>query len=439
MLATLATLASLPFALTGCGSSATTGGEDSGPPPGTDAGQRPHTDAGSGVGADTGTHSADTGARDAGHDVAVVHGRDAAPPPPGCGNGVLDGDEQCDDGNVVDLDGCDSQCHYEMVTRMTSISIASTAGPAFCVHPGNALGTKAITSLALGQLNPPLQTDVTNGTVNVFTQFLSLSDLKGASATGFQIGVLDGKLDPAKGTWPSAGNPIDWWFLADPTTVNDGVPTGLLSSGVLAGGTLTAGPSTVNVDLTLGGSAAALTMRDAKIAASIPASPAPDVPAPPPMKLAAGITVFQTITATGADQGLCGDITVQSLAQIPVPSALTTGTAKCSENYTYCGASMPVSATCNSLLDVIVGGCKVLGAITAVAATQPDVPPSSGGAVVPLTVGASGKVTVPAADEDEAYSAFLQFAVNRAHFTGESCTSATQCQTGQACTASVCK
>jgi hypothetical protein len=174
--------------------------------------------------------------------------------------------------------------------------------------------------------------------------------------------------------------------------------------------------------------------------AMIDATPAPDVPAPPPTKLATGLVVFQTLTATGASQGLCGDITVQSLAQIPIPSALTTGTAKCTEGYTYCGTGMPVSASCNSLLDAIVGGCKVVGGfITAFNATQPDVPPSGGGSVVTLKVGASKKVTIPTGDEDEAYSAYLQFAANRAHFTGESCTTPSQCQAGQACTAGVCK
>jgi cysteine-rich repeat protein len=28
----------------------------------------------------------------------------------GCGNGIIEGDEQCDDGNLVDGDGCDSTC-----------------------------------------------------------------------------------------------------------------------------------------------------------------------------------------------------------------------------------------------------------------------------------------------------------------------------------------
>lgn len=35
------------------------------------------------------------------------------PPPPGCGDGVVDPAEECDDGNVVDGDGCSSQCLFE--------------------------------------------------------------------------------------------------------------------------------------------------------------------------------------------------------------------------------------------------------------------------------------------------------------------------------------
>jgi cysteine-rich repeat protein len=366
----------------------------------------------------------------------------SVPPPhgdggPGCGNGTVEGTEQCDDGNLYDLDGCDSSCRYEVIQRMTDLSIGTTAGPAFCVNTGNALGTKLITSLAIGQLNPPLQKAVVGGTLNVFTQFLGLSDLTGASGTGFQMGVLNGALDPAKGTWPAAGGTIDWSFLVDPSTVSQGQPTGLLQNGTITAGALTAGPSTVNLALSIGGSVAIMTMRDAKISATIPSTPAPDAPAPPPAKIAAGLTVFQTMTATGADQGLCGDVTVASLAQIPVPSALTTGTTKCSEGYTSC-ASGPVSATCNSLLDVFVGGCSLLGGSVAVInPTQPDV--AAGTSVQTLSVGANKKVTLPSATDDDAYSAYLQFTANRAHFSGESCTTSAECQGGQACTSKVCQ
>jgi cysteine-rich repeat protein len=428
----LAVMSALPLALGACGSSASDVGTDGGGTP--DAIQ--HGDSGHPTTRpDTGTgHDAagtpDTGTRtDSG-----VHAMDGGAL---CGNGTLDGTEECDDGNHLDLDGCDSSCHYEVVSRMTAITISGSAGPAFCISKGNALGTKAITSTALNELNPPLQTDVANGTVNVFMQAIGLTDLTGVADPHFTIGVMDGKLDPAKGTWPTAGNPIDWWFLVDPTTVSEGLPTGVLGSASIVGGTLNAGPSTVNLALNLGGTPATLTMRDATVAATINATPAPDVPAPPPAKLAAGLTVFQTVTATGADQGLCGDITVASLAQIPVPSVLTSGTAACKEGYTSCGSN-PVGPTCNSLLDVIVGGCSVLGGvIVAVNPTQPDVP--VGAMVQTLTVGANKKVTLPSTPDDDAYSAYLQFAANRAHFTGEYCTVATDCQTGQACTSSVCK
>jgi cysteine-rich repeat protein len=48
-----------------------------------------------------------------GGDTAVggQGGTGGAPPP--CGNSVLDGDEQCDDGNVVSGDSCDEGCQVE--------------------------------------------------------------------------------------------------------------------------------------------------------------------------------------------------------------------------------------------------------------------------------------------------------------------------------------
>jgi hypothetical protein len=97
---------------------------------------------------------------------------------------------------------------------------------------------------------------------------------------------------------------------------------------------------------------------------------------------------------------------------------------------------MPVTANCNSLLDALVGGCNVVLGLAAINATQPDVA-GNGGKVTKLTVGAKNKVTVPAGDTD-AYSSYLTFAAERAHFSGESCTTSAQCQTGQTCTNKVC-
>ena len=363
-----------------------------------------------------------------------------------CGNGKIEGTEQCDDGNKFDLDGCDSSCNYEVVTRMSSVAISATAAPAAmnCMPATNALGAKALTGTAINQLNTTLTTDVGNGTVNVMTQFLGLTDLTGVASAPFSLGVLDATYDPAKGA--PMNNPIDWWFLADPASVKNGLPTGLFTNVTLAARNLAGGPSNVSLTLNLGGSPALLTMLHAHIAASINGNPPPNVPAPPPAALAAGLTVFQTINGNGAGQGLCGDITVASLAAIPVPATLAQGggtaCSACgttSHTYTACAAGQnPNNSTCNSLLDVLVGGCSVFCFVTAVNPTQPDVP--AGATVTKLTLGANNKVPVATTMSDmDAYSAYLTFTANRAHFTGETCATTADCQTGKTCTAGTCQ
>jgi hypothetical protein len=227
--------------------------------------------------------------------------------------------------------------------------------------------------------------------------------------------------------------------------VQNGLPTGLLTNGNLVARQLTAGPSDVSLTLVLGGSPALLEMRSAQVAATLDGTPAPNVPAPPPAQLASGLTVFQQVTGSGTGQGLCGNITVESLAQIPIPQALTTGASNCeacgatSHTYTYCGMGMPVGPNCNSLLDALVGGCKVvLCAIDVINPEQPDVPAS--GTVAPLSLGAGNKVpaTQWTGDKD-AYSSYIQFNGERAHFTSQTCTTNTDCQTGLTCQTNVCK
>jgi cysteine-rich repeat protein len=368
-----------------------------------------------------------------------------------CGNGVLDAGEQCDDGNMFNLDGCDPTCKYEVVTRMTAVAIGNTAAPAAlgCMPATNALGTSALTNTALGQLNPTLATAVNNGTVNLMMPLEGLDDLKGINDSSLSIGVADGSLDPAKGAWPG-NNPIDWWFLADPSTIGpNGLPKGAFNNATLVNRNLTAGPSNVSLDLNLAGSPALMQMLNAHVAATIDGNPPPNVPAPPPAMLAAGLTVFQTITGNGMGQGLCGNVTVASLAQIPVPAALAgggnTACLSCgttSHTYTACTAGQtPGNSNCNSLLDVLVGGCEVLFCSplsTAVNPTQPDAP--SGAAVTPLALGANNKVPNATTMNDmDGYSAYFTFAANRAHFTGETCATTADCQAGKTCTNTTCQ
>jgi hypothetical protein len=299
----------------------------------------------------------------------------------------------------------------------------------------NALGAKAITGVALNQLNGVLATDVAMGIVNVTTQLIGLTDLTGVTSTGFTLGIIDAIPDPAKGV--PINNPIDWWLFANYSTVSMGLPTGVFNGVKLMNRQFSGASNTVSLTLNLAGTPAVLTMTSAHIGGTLNGSPPPNVPAPPPTTLAPGLTVFQSITANGFGQGLCGNITVASLAAVPLPGALASGGATgCDESYTYCGDGKPVGPSCNSLLDAIVGGCHILnGLITAINPTQPDVPANAPA----LTVGSNMKVTVTAQNGMDAYSAFLAFAAVRTHLTGETCAVTTDCQTGKTCTAGVCK
>jgi cysteine-rich repeat protein len=385
---------------------------------------------------DAGLDAASDGAADTLEDVvdgaaASADAADTGDAAPLCGNGTLDPGEQCDDGNRLDLDGCDSSCHYELVVRMTSLAISGTAAPAAlrCTPATNALGTKVFNgTIGLDMVNTSETDSLNTGTSNSLLQFLGLSDLTGTNASGFDIGAISASPDPNKGTWPTGSAPIDWWFLADPNTVSAGVPTGLFLSGNLVNHALSAGPADVAMPFWFGDVA----VRSARLSGTIGAPT--DTPAPPPSALEAGIAVLETITA-GLGQGLCGNLTVESLAQIPVPSIFA-GTSACTVGYTACvPGQTPASSSCNSLLDVFVGGC-VGSAITVINPTQPDV--AAGATVTPLTLVANHKVAQATAGDFDAYSAFFTWSANRVHLTGETCTTAGQCQSGQTCTTGRC-
>ena len=64
--------------------------------------------------------------------------------------------------------------------------------------------------------------------------------------------------------------------------------------------------------------------------------------------------------------------------------------------------------------------------------TQPDVG-ANGGTTMPLSLGAGNKVQQNVSADQDAYSAYLTFTANRAHFTGETCTVTADCQTGKTC------
>ncbi len=329
-----------------------------------------------------------------------------------CGDGVVQTGEQCDDGNTLNLDGCSSTCKYEQVQRITNLTVMRGTAPGYCTPTTNQFG-KALTSSAASSFNSSLQTDVDNGVLDTMFDFQNLDDLTGQNDASLSVGVVNGSLDARAGTWTAPGA-IDWWFLANASDVDSsGLPVFQLSPAAISSYVLTGGPNKIVMQY----SQWPLTMLDANLKANIGTSPAPNQPAPPPQasQLASGLVTFQTMNAASSGLGLCGNVTVGSLAAVPAPQQICNGGSNaCDEGYTYC-SSGTVTSTCNSLLDVLVNGCKVYGFITVIHKTQPDV---GVGGNPPNSLTASGtyhKVTV--SQPNDAYSAYFQFQSQRAHIT----------------------
>jgi len=337
---------------------------------------------------------------------------------------VIEAAEECDDGNTQSLDGCNAGCRYEVVDRMTSISVQSGSAPAFCSPTTNALG-RAFSSTALGPINTGLQQSISDAALNNLVQFSGLTDLTGAANdASLAIGFLPAVPDVANGPWPG-GTPLDFWFRVPSASVDaQRVPQNSLL-GSLSARILNAGPGLLKLPLAIGGAPSTLSVSNAKLRATLDATPAPNVPAPPPSHLAPGLTVFQSLTGSGSGQGICGNVTVESLAHIPVPASLATGASSAclactgSRAYTACSGNT-VEPGCNSMLDVLVGGCKTLVClVTLVTPSQPDVPAPGSASVRSLSLGSGNAVpSDQSTGNDDAYSSYFKFDANRAHITG---------------------
>lgn len=325
-----------------------------------------------------------------------------------CGDGVRAGNEQCDDHNTANLDGCDSSCKFEQCHRVNTLSMPFNTDT-YCT--ANALGGSIVGSTAQGQISSALTGGVNDGSITIELKAIGLDDLSGTSDPSLTLGALTGS--PVAGTGYNGASDVDWWYTTAATVI-DAMrnPTTTLPASITAK-TLSGGPADITITVSLGGSPAKLDMLAAKLQASIGGSSKPKTSTgSTPGHLATehldpALTSFET--ATGGK--LCGNVTAESLKNVPVPMALQgCGLLNCSKCYD----------ADNSLLDVIVGGCTVFG-ITQIKATQPDKARVAG--TYRFTTDSTGHVNGCTKDnvttalqtclQDAAYSAFLKFTTDR--------------------------
>ncbi|MFO0742397.1 MAG: hypothetical protein U0270_41370 [Labilithrix sp.] len=311
-----------------------------------------------------------------------------------CGDGFRDAarGEQCDDGNVVNLDACDAKCKFEQDHRVVSLKL-QFGTDAYCT--ANGLGG-AIGFFAQSSFQGSIDSGIKDGSVSALFAFQSGADLAGVSGAA-TLGSLSG--DPTTNAPPYDGvNALDWWYTPTASHIDDARRPRATLTGAFAGGELNATGS-MNMIVSVGNGLANLAVSGAKIKMPIGPTSVPKTAAgtSPPGHLASenlvsGLQTFERggNTVASPTARMCGNVSALSLDRSPVPTDLLPGGANaCVEGY----------GPANRLLDVMVNGCKVTALkIVAIKATQPDqvdpaAPVAGAGGAYTLTVDASKRVT----------------------------------------------
>jgi cysteine-rich repeat protein len=276
-----------------------------------------------------------------------------------CGDGARQTGEQCDDGNTLNLDGCNSVCKFEQDQRVNSLNMQFVTDTT-CAK--NALGG-AIAGVAQGQLQTPITNGVDNGSITMLTAMLGITDLTGTNEASFKMGLLGGT--PVAGSGYNGASDLDWWYTANPSDIDaNRIPIDEVNASI-SSHNLSAGPASFKLPPLLGGTTG-LQLSNTMIKATTGATSTPLVSSNnmppghlPTENLDPALMSYGSMSAGS----LCGGLDAFSLAAAPVPAALQSGgAAACSAGYT----------ANNSLLDMLVGGCVVGGFITVVNPTQPD-------------------------------------------------------------------
>ncbi|HET9622966.1 MAG TPA: hypothetical protein VFP84_16455 [Kofleriaceae bacterium] len=289
---------------------------------------------------------------------------------PGCGDGKLEGAEECDDGDVKNLDGCDSACKLEQVARI-NILTQQFVPDAFCTQ--NALGSAIIGDDGQTTIQNTWVGPVADGSLSIVFKFLGLSAPLGPDTNAtFQLGFVNAL--PAPSPNPDVtynGNAdLDWWYVLDPNRplANAAGQPATELDGTLSAGHLSAGPGDITLRILFAFQPAIVNLFHSRVDATI----APTVSAPtqttmdppghlPSEHLKPAVTTIETST----DGEMCADVSVKSLSDTPMPRLLRT---VCSPDR---NGQRKTFGRDNTLLDAFVNGCAVFGT-PAIQTTQPD-------------------------------------------------------------------
>jgi cysteine-rich repeat protein len=313
-----------------------------------------------------------------------------------CGDKVVSSAEQCDDGGTDRLDGCDAECRFETVFRLDSFTAQAGSAPSWCAVQDNAFGKYfAGWFLALKLI---MGGGIEVGVAHPLLQLSGLHDLTGTQKEQIELGYLSGIPDPKAGAWPVVfpgspnppASPVDWPFLVDSSAIDADRVALLRASTTVENRALQTAASDARFQLGNPFIHFDFDLVQAQMRAALGAA----------TKVAnSQLEAVEQLDATGPNRGICGGVTVESLARIPLMQGLIGACAPmASGSSAYKTCQNKVGEGCNSLLDLLIGGCTAAG----LPPLPPDIVAPSSPALTPDPV--SNKV--PAAQTDGNHSAY---------------------------------
>jgi len=293
--------------------------------------------------------------------------------------------------------------------RVNSLTLEYTTD-SFAPH--NAIGTAVVGSIAQNAITSSLASAVADGSLSWMFEMRDLSDLTGTNDASFHVSVFNPT--PVAGAGYNGASDLDWWYLPNASELNpDGSAKQQLPASFVSKA-LTAGPGDITVNINFAGASLPIAMSNVQIKAVAGATSTPlEATGDSPPGHLASEYVDPSLVSFGSMSGgmLSGDVSARSLSNVLVPSSFTG--ADCGNLYT----------AANTILDVLVSGCKALGVITEINAVQPDTVTSSGSGTYTFAVNSSHEVvscqhngtddTLSDCLDGAAYSIYFQFTTDR--------------------------
>lgn len=335
-----------------------------------------------------------------------------APNMPGCGNHVLESGEQCDDGNLTNLDACDSACQFEQSQRVNSFTL-QFGTDAFCTE--NAFGSAFVQNAAQMSFQTGLAQRVHDGSLSLLFTWGGLADPTGSTDSSVTLGWIVGSSTPIANY--DGTSDLDWWHVAPPDTLNANRKPVTKLTGALASGVLTTAPGKVKLPLL---SNLPLDLSSTKLKLSVSAASKPLVSAgSSPGHLVSehldpALTSFTSTGTQAIASQLCGNLSAASLKNELLPADyLENGATPCIQKY----------KANSTYLDVLVGGCTLFTNNVFVfvsVATQPDqvdagLPQAAGGG--PYKLSANGNHVVTGCKDKNGTTVALAACLNAAAYS----------------------